>query len=107
MDTQLHHFYHKYDSRIANFNEYPKWVRLEKRKISFKSGTLDDYLFQKSNKVETSNFINDVINNELNYQLLLGIIKSCDYNIGFFEELSKEAKSIITYIKENHPEVIY
>ncbi len=106
LDNQLHQFYHKYDSRVSNFNEYPKWVRLEKRKLSYKSGTLDDYLFQKANKVETSNFINEVLNNELNYQLLLGIIKSCDYNIGFFEELSKEAKSIITYIEENYPEVI-
>ncbi len=103
--VQLHQFYDSYDSRILNFNEYPKWVRLEKRKISYRSGTLTDYLSQKATHKETSNFIGEVLDNENNYELLLGIIKSCDFNIGFFEELSNEANGILTYLDENYPDI--
>ena len=103
--AQLGQFYHNYDSRISNFNEYPKWVRLEKRKNSYKSGNLADYLFQKSTQLETGNFIREVLRNDLNYELLLGIIKSCDYNISFFEELSKEASLIMKYIEECDPDI--
>jgi len=40
------------------------------------------------------------------YPLILGIYKSCYYNIGFFEEVLINAKSVMNYIEQNHADKI-
>ena len=101
----LDRFYKNFDIRIANFKEYPLQIRMDLRKISFPIGNMDDFKYEIENDKLSSAFISEYLNNEEVYEHLLSILKTCRYNIRFFEELSEEALHLIKYLEENYPEI--
>lgn len=103
----LHEFYKNYDSKISNFNEFPKTVRFDKRAISMQLGTMSDFKFYIKNQYISNEYIKKMLENEEFYALTLGIYKSCYYNIGFFEEVLVQAKNILTYIEDHHHDQIF
>ncbi|MCJ7467209.1 MAG: DUF6090 family protein [Maribacter sp.] len=103
----LDQFYNDYDSRIQNFNEYPKSVRLEKRIINMTSGNLSDFKTSLSKNINTRNYIQDVLGNPQIHGLLIGIYKSSHFNRIFFNELLVKAENIVKLIEERHPDKIF
>ena len=103
----LNQFYNSYDSRIKNYNEYPKDVRLQKRIINLTSGNLFDAKTYQSKNIATKNYIQDVLENPKVHKLLLGIYRSCHYNKIFFNELLVKTDNIIKSIEDRHPDKIY
>ncbi len=99
---KLHDFYKHYDASILNFNEFPKEVRFNKRAISLQLGTKEDFKFAIENGYLRSKYISKIINTPQFYPQILGIYKSCYYNISFFEDVLREANEVIAYLKINH-----
>ena len=99
----LNQFYISYDSRIDNFNDFPKDVRRQRRIINMTSGNLFDSKTWQSKNVATHNYIQEILGNPKTYELTLGIFKTCHYNRNFFNELSVSANNIIKSIEERHP----
>ena len=105
LSNLLDRFYKNFDIRISNFKEYPLQIRMDLRKISFPIGNMDDFKYEIENDKLSSAFISEYLNNEEVYEHLLSILKTCRYNIRFFEELSAEALILINYLEENYPEL--
>jgi hypothetical protein len=102
----LHLFYKDYDTKIANFNEFPKAVRFDKRAISMQLGTLSDFKSFNKTGQYSHEYIIRVLENKEFYSMTLGIYKSCFYNIEFFEEVLMQAENVLTYIEKNQPDKI-
>ncbi len=63
------------------------------------------FKYEKENSKLTYPYIKAYLNNKEIYQHLLSILKTCQYNTIFFEELTEDALKVINYMEEKYPEL--
>ena len=105
LSNYLDKFYQNFDTRIANFKEFPLQIRMDLRRATFPIGTMKDFRYEVENSKISASFTEEYLNNELIYKHLLSILKTCRYNTGFFTELKKEAVQLIDYMEDKYPEL--
>ncbi len=105
LSNMLDRFYKNFDIRILNFKEFPIQIRMDLRRVSFPIGSVKDFIYEEENSKLTRPYINEYLSNNEVYEHLLSILKTCQYNTYFFEELSEEALQLINYMEEEYPEL--
>ena len=105
LSNLLDRFYKNFDIRILNFKEFPIQARMDLRKESFPIGSMEDFKYENENSKLTYPYIKEYLNNNVVYENLLSILKTCQYNTNFFEELSVEALQVINYMEDKYPEL--
>ena len=105
LSNLLDRFYKNFDIRILNFKEFPIQVRMDLRRKSFPIGSMKDFKYENESSKLTHPYIKEYLNNSEVYELLLSILKTCQYNTLFFEELSEEALQVINYMEEKYPDL--
>ena len=105
LSNLLDRFYKNFDIRILNFKEYPLQIRMDLRRESFPIGSLEDFKYENENSKLTRGYIKEYLNNNVVYEHLLSILKTCRYNTNFFEQLSEEALQLMNYMESEYPEL--
>jgi len=105
LSTMVDRFYKNFDIRILNFKEFPIEIRMDLRRISFPIGSMDDFKYENKNSKLSAAYLQEYLNNGEVYEHLLSILKTCEYNTIFFEDLSNEALQVIEYMEEHYPEI--
>jgi len=98
----LDHFYKNFDERISNYEEFPIQIRMDYRRITFQMGSSADFNNEQLNKKLTKNYINEYLDSEANYEVLLSILKTSHWNIGFFKESLEDANNLINFLEEEY-----
>ena len=104
LNEYLFKYYSFYDSRIKNFNELPKEVRLNNRKLGSPCSSLDNLIrVRESNGTISPNaqWFSCWLNHPDMHGLVISILETCYWNIDWFTELKTQAQSIIAYMEEN------
>ncbi len=105
LTNMLDKFYKNFDIRILNFKEFPIQVRMDLRRESFPIGSMKDFDYENENSKLTNSYIREYLDNDEVYEHLLSILKTCEYNTIFFEELTDEALQVINYMEDKYPEL--
>ena len=105
LSNLLDKFYKNFDIRISNFKEFPLQIRMDLRRITFPLGNMNDFLHEEKYDKLTASYLNEYLNNDAVYQNLLAILKTCRYNIRFFNESLVEATNLIDYMELKYPEL--
>ncbi len=105
LTNMLDRFYKNFDIRILNFKEFPIQIRMDLRRESFPIGSMKDFNYENENYKLTNSYIKEYFSNDEVYEHLLSILKTCEYNTIFFEELSEEALQVINYMEDKYPEL--
>ncbi|MDT0557219.1 DUF6090 family protein [Ichthyenterobacterium sp. W332] len=105
LSNLLDNFYKNFDIRILNFKEFPLQIRMDLRRAAFPLGTANDFKYENENSKLTAAYIREYLNNDEVYEHLLSILKTCQFNTNFFEDLSAEAIQLINYMEDNYPEL--
>jgi hypothetical protein len=105
LSTMLDRFYKNFDIRILNFKEFPIQIRMDLRRKSFPIGNMEDFNHENESSKLSAAYLTEYLSNNEVYEHLLSILKTCEYNTIFFEDLSNEALQVINYMEENYPEL--
>jgi len=105
LSTMVDRFYKNFDIRILNFKEFPIEIRMDLRRISFPIGNMGDFKYENENSKLSPSYLKEYLSNDKVYEHLLSILKTCEYNTIFFEDLSNEALQLIQYMEEKYPEL--
>lgn len=105
LSIKLDRFYKNFDIRILNFKEFPIQIRMDLRRESFPIGSMEDFKYENENSKLSPSYLKEYLSNQTVYEHLLSILKTCEYNTIFFEDLSNEALQLIIYMEENYPEL--
>ncbi|WP_431157814.1 DUF6090 family protein [Winogradskyella poriferorum] len=105
LSNLLDKFYKNFDTRISNFKEYPLQIRMDLRRANFAIGNLKDFKYESKNAKLSSAYIQEYLNNEIIYEHLLSILRTCRYNTTFFKELKEEALELINLMEAKYPEL--
>ena len=105
LNKKLFDYYTYYDSRIKNFNELPKEIRLKYRKEvapCFDLGNVQMLLEQNPNLIRLNAkwFLCFLFLDEL-HDSLISIYITCSLNINWFGEAKTQVQSIIKYMEQN------
>ena len=106
LSNLLDRFYKDFDIRILNFKEFPIQIRMDLRRESFPIGSMKDFRYENEHSKLTYSYIKEYLNNNKVYEHLLSILKTCEYNTNFFEELAEEALGVLKYMEEKYPELV-
>jgi len=101
----LDRFYENFDIRITNFKGFPSQIRKDLRRIIFPMGNLHDHLYEEKTAKLTTAFLSEYLSSEAVYENLLSVLKTCRYNIRFFEESLAEAKNLKNYMEVTSPKL--
>jgi Family of unknown function (DUF6090) len=105
LNKKLFEYYTYYDSRIKNFNELPKDVRLKFRKSSVRCDDLENMskilegnglIYPNSSWFSCYLYLDGV------HESLIPLFISSHYNITWFGQLKTQAQSIIDYMEDKH-----
>lgn len=105
LNKKLFEYYTYYDSRIKNFNELPKDVRLEFRKSSVRCDDLENMskILEGNGLIHpNSSWFSCYLYLDGVHESLIPIFISSHYNINWFGQLKTEALSIIDYMEDKH-----
>jgi len=105
LNKKLFEYYTFYDSRIKNFNELPKDVRLKFRKSSVPCDDLENMskIFGGNGLTHpNSRWFSCYLYLDGVHESLIPIFISSHYNINWFTQLKTQAQSIIDYMEVEH-----
>ena len=66
---------------------------------------MGDFKYENENSKLSAAYLEEYLSNSEVYEHLLSILKTCEYNTIFFEDLSNEALQLIQYMEEKYPEL--
>jgi Family of unknown function (DUF6090) len=101
----LDRFYENFDVRITNFKGFPSQIRIDLRRIVFPMGNVDDHKYEERTEKLSPAYLSEYLNSEAVYETLLSILKTCEYNIRFFEETMVKATNLMSYMEATYPEL--